>query len=304
MKLMKCKPLFCAALCTLVLCITCTTAFATEASAYYNEEEAEATETVTETDGDAVIDRSGTEETEDTTEADSESNPFTTAGNGTLQDVATSDQNKLFYTVTTANGNTFFLIIDGDSTSDNVYMLSMIDEADLADFIEEDETDSTSTDYSYVTDGTSDTDATEDNSLLTTTEDETDTETEETETDAVAESSGGNSYLGYILLAILAVGAVGAYYVLKIRPRREENDTDDETAYGGEEEPDTPTLIEASDEDADVDDAEPDEDEDDADTSDDVDTGSGVPLQDYPDYDEEDDGTSPDADDSDDDTTE
>ena len=43
-------------------------------------------------------------------------------GNGQLQDQADSSQNKIFYTITTKNNNTYFLIIDKDRSSNNVYM--------------------------------------------------------------------------------------------------------------------------------------------------------------------------------------
>ena len=75
-----------------------------------------------------VIDRGETTE---------EGNPFTVDGNGQLQDQADSSQNKIFYTITTKNNNTYFLIIDKDRSSNNVYMLSIIDDADLAEFTDD-----------------------------------------------------------------------------------------------------------------------------------------------------------------------
>jgi len=46
---------------------------------------------------------------------------------------------KEFYTITTANNNTYYLIIDHSSSTKNVYMLSMIDENDLKEFLSEEE---------------------------------------------------------------------------------------------------------------------------------------------------------------------
>ncbi len=40
-------------------------------------------------------------------------------------------------TVQTKNGNTFFLVLDRSSSTENVYMLSMVDENDLAEFVPE-----------------------------------------------------------------------------------------------------------------------------------------------------------------------
>ena len=47
------------------------------------------------------------------------------------------DSTKEFLTVQTKNGNTFFLVLDRSSNKENVYMLSMIDEDDLAEFVTE-----------------------------------------------------------------------------------------------------------------------------------------------------------------------
>ena len=76
------------------------------------------------------------EETPEETEAA----PFSVAGNGELLDDITDDETKQFLTVQTKNGNTFFMVIDRSRNSENVYMLSLVDEYDLAEFIEEEET--------------------------------------------------------------------------------------------------------------------------------------------------------------------
>ena len=57
--------------------------------------------------------------------------PFTIAGNGEVEDNIVDDPSKEFFTVKTKGGNTFFLVIDRARNSENVYMLSMIDEYDL-----------------------------------------------------------------------------------------------------------------------------------------------------------------------------
>ena len=65
--------------------------------------------------------------------------PFTIAGNGEVEDNIVDDPSKEFFTVTTKDGNTFFLVIDRARTSENVYMLSMIDEYDLQEFLDDEE---------------------------------------------------------------------------------------------------------------------------------------------------------------------
>lgn len=75
---------------------------------------------------------------EEENEEVSDTLPLTPDGNGNLADDSTS-KNKEFITVQTKNGNYFYLILDKDRDSNNAYMLSQIDEADLKDFIEEEE---------------------------------------------------------------------------------------------------------------------------------------------------------------------
>ena len=84
---------------------------------------------VDETEEEPVIMEETPEETENT--------PFSVAGNGQLLDDITDDETKQFLTVQTKNGNTFFMVIDRSRNSENVYMLSLVDENDLAEFLEE-----------------------------------------------------------------------------------------------------------------------------------------------------------------------
>lgn len=64
---------------------------------------------------------------------------FSTPGNGNLGDQIKSSGGKDFYTVRTKNNNTFYLVIDHSNSTENVYMLSLIDENDLAEFLKEEE---------------------------------------------------------------------------------------------------------------------------------------------------------------------
>ena len=65
--------------------------------------------------------------------------PFTIAGNGEVEDDIVDDPSKEFFTVKTKGGNTFFLVIDRARNSENVYMLSMINEYDLQEFLDDEE---------------------------------------------------------------------------------------------------------------------------------------------------------------------
>ena len=62
-----------------------------------------------------------------------EGTPFSAPGNGQLVDDKENDSSKQFLTVQTKNGNTFYMVIDRSGTSENVYMMSLVDEQDLAE---------------------------------------------------------------------------------------------------------------------------------------------------------------------------
>ena len=64
---------------------------------------------------------------------------FTTPGNGNLGDEIKNSSGKDFYTIHTKNNNTFYMVIDHSNNTENVYMLSLIDENDLEEFIEQTE---------------------------------------------------------------------------------------------------------------------------------------------------------------------
>lgn len=226
-----------------------------------------------------VIDRGETTE---------EGNPFTVDGNGQLQDQADSSQNKIFYTITTKNNNTYFLIIDKDRSSNNVYMLSMIDDADLAEFTEntsaEENPDSLLTEEEpLITEsGTSKTENEESSTDTGTSEQDLPTE----ETEPAEAEKNTISPIMVLLIAILAVGVVAGYYILKIRPKKELEEEEDETAYGGEDQPDDEEEIEEPEETDEIPDAESNllpqiENE--------TETSGNTPFQDYPDpYDDSD----------------
>jgi hypothetical protein len=186
---------------TVMLTAMMVVATSTTAFAYVDESaEAEQTETVEETE--SVI-----EETQINTE-----DAFSVPGNAEVQDDITNSSSKEFLTITTKNNNTFYLIIDRSATTDNVYMLSQIDENDLTEFLDEEETTATVVDAtpSVVLDETTDDDV-------------------QTETEAPAEEKSGSNMgalLGILVVAVLGVGAYG--YMKFIKPKKDEEDAEDE----------------------------------------------------------------------------
>ena len=64
-------------------------------------------------------------------EAEPEEKPFTPDGQASVVDNATDGDGKEFYTFTTADENVFYLVIDKQRDSDNVYFLNAVTEEDL-----------------------------------------------------------------------------------------------------------------------------------------------------------------------------
>ena len=77
--------------------------------------------------------QSTTSPAEATTPADAEtgtsSNPFTPNGTGTVVDNATDEDGKEFYTIQTADENVFYLVIDKQRGTENVYFLNAVTKA-------------------------------------------------------------------------------------------------------------------------------------------------------------------------------
>ncbi len=174
----------------------------------------------TDTTAESAVSEEKESETEEVLEENHTDDTFSVAGNGEMLDYISNDSSKEFLTITTKNNNTFYIVIDRSSTTDNVYMLSQIDENDLKEFVdaEEEETD---------------------NSAATVMLDETEAEenTAEVVVDETEEENSVTSNKGG-MLAILAVATVGVagYYYFKFR---KDNQDDDDTPDEGMEVPGT-----------------------------------------------------------------
>lgn len=64
--------------------------------------------------------------------------PLTPKGQASVLDNATEEDGKEFFTFTTPNENTFFLVVDRQKDNDNVYFLNSVTESDLAQLAEKD----------------------------------------------------------------------------------------------------------------------------------------------------------------------
>ena len=129
--------------------------------------------------------------------------PFSVPGNGEVLDEIRSSSDKDFYAIQTQNHNTFYLVVDHASSTDNVYMLSTIDENDLEEFLKEKK---------------------EPEPVIV---EEPVTEPEEPEEPEPQKKSGGLGWLIFLVLA--AAGAIGGYYYFRFyKPSQEEDDVESE----------------------------------------------------------------------------
>jgi len=144
-----------------------------------------------------------------------EASPFTPDGTGTVEDNVTEQNGKEFFTIITADGNEFFLIIDRERSTDNVYLLNAVTEDDLMSLAKQ-------------SSGGSDTSE----SAVPSTETPAPTQEPESTTEPEPETSdeSGGMNTGAILLIVIAalgVGGVG-YYVKILKPKRQGSDIDDD----------------------------------------------------------------------------
>ena len=142
---------------------------------------------------------------------------FSTPGNGDLGDEIKNSSGKDFYTIRTKNNNTFYMVIDHSNSTENVYMLSLIDENDLAEFMEqtEKETEAEVTPAVVIPEMTQP-------PVETEAPKQPETEAEEQEKKAPLENSN---------LLILGAGAIVfalLYYFKIYKPGHEEEEEDDE----------------------------------------------------------------------------
>ena len=129
-------------------------------------------------------------------------NPFTPSGTGTVIDTATDADGKQFYTIMTPDEHVFYLVIDKQRSTENVYFLNAVTVADLmalAEFPEQPQ------------DG-----------VATTTPPATTTEPPAKETPAEPEPTAANNTGMYIIIGILVVIGGGAGWYFKIyRPKQQ-----------------------------------------------------------------------------------
>lgn len=148
---------------------------------------------------------------------DPEPNSLTPDGTGTVVDNATDGDGKEFFTITTADESVFYLVIDRQKSTENVYFLNAVTVADLLALAE-----SSGVAVSVIPDP----------------EPEPDPEpTPEPEPEP--EAKGGRAGMLLVVLAVVAIGGGAGWYFKIYRPKRqkavEPEEDYNESGYDGPE---------------------------------------------------------------------
>ena len=165
--------------------------------------------------------------------------PFTPEGTGTVVDNATDVDGKEFYTITTPSEHVFYLVVDKQRDSENVYFLDAVTEKDLLALAESDGADAagstpptpeaqTCTCKVKCEPGAVDTACPVcKNDLTGCTAKAAEPSGEPTpEESAKAEPKSNTGVLVILLLVVLGAGTVG-YYVKIVKPKKELDAADD-----------------------------------------------------------------------------
>ena len=136
---------------------------------------------------------------------------------------------KEFYTITTKSGKIFYLVIDNSKAQDNVYFLTEVSEKDLMNFTLSDTVTLPEVDTVYAEPETEEPEPTEE------------PEAEEPETEEVQMPEDKSPVGSYLLIGLIAVGALGAGYYFKVYKPKHEYDDEDEYEEDETEDSEEPT---------------------------------------------------------------
>ena len=166
----------------------------------------------------------------------SEQAPFTPDGTGTVTDNIIQQNGKEFFTITTEDGNVFYLVIDRQRDSENVYLLNAVTEDDLAALAENGGSGSSQNAIPIPT-------------TPEPTEPTEPTPTPEPEPESPAKSNTGSMI--FIIIAALAAGGAGYYFKI-LKPKQDAAAQVDDDLFGEdmeyEDDPDDEEYEETEDE--------------------------------------------------------
>ena len=133
---------------------------------------------------------------------------ISTAGNGHIVDDISDSEYLQFITVTARNGNVFYVVIDRQNSNDNVYFLNMVDESDIAALVE---------DYTPL--------AVETPAPAVTPMPEESPQAEKKPVEGLPKGVSGNMLI--VILALVGIGGLAAYYFKVYLPKKKLEDADD-----------------------------------------------------------------------------
>lgn len=203
---------------TALLALTMIFGSTVPAFAFYDEDAAN-------DDSSAVIVEENTEEP--APETQQPSGALTPDGNMNLVDDITSDESGLqFMTVTTRDGSYFYIIIDRSAKEENVYFLNKVDASDLLKLMNDDEK------KAY-----EESQKEPEQQAPVVTPDKTPDEQPQTQPDAPAEKNPMASTLPILgVFAVLGAAIAGGYYFLKIKPKKNQSNVDEDREFYDDDE--------------------------------------------------------------------
>lgn len=146
------------------------------------------------------------------------------AGTGTVIDSSTDGGGKEFLTIMTPDKNVFYLIIDRDQTSNNVYFLDAVTEKDLLSLAEK----SGDTSDSSVSDSKPE----------KTSEPTSEPQAETSANPSPVQKQNNNTGMLIVVLAIVLIGGGAGYYFKIYRPKHQQADSEEENDYSADDETD------------------------------------------------------------------
>lgn len=183
----------------------------------------------------AVVVEEDIEETEasetETPDTEESSGVITPDGNLSLVDDLNKDEatGLQFMTVTTKDGHYFYIVIDRNGNSENVYFLNMVDEADLMELMSDEE--------KARLEGNEETSSTQILPVEDNTEEEA-TETDEDQNQSADKKDNGVAssltMLGFF--GLIGAGIAAAYYFLKVKPNKGRSGIDEDREFYDDEE--------------------------------------------------------------------
>ena len=228
------KKRWAASLAAVAMAVMMSCGAATPAFAYYDESAAsestesavEVEETIEETT-EADTSANGTEATDDSTR--DVSGALTPDGSLTLVDDLDEDESEAmqFMTVTTRDGSYYYIIIDRSGTSENVYFLNAVDTVDLMNLMSDDE----KAEFTG-----EDEESTETVLTPTVIDDQTEEEDVDDNETVTEEKSNNSSLIMLGVFSVIGVLIAGAYYMLKIKPKKGQSSIDEDREFYDDEE--------------------------------------------------------------------